>query len=93
MDARTSGGSVEVNFDRGNSKGGELATSGGSVHVGLDPGANLDIDASTSAGHVNASLPIKTSHLSKDSLVGTLGSGGSMLRLRSSAGSIDIEGR
>jgi hypothetical protein len=93
VEAKTSGGSVEVNFDRGNAKGGELATSGGSVRVGLDPGTNLDIDASTSAGHVNSSLPIKTSRVSKDSLVGSLGSGGPLLRLRSSAGSINIEAR
>jgi DUF4097 and DUF4098 domain-containing protein YvlB len=93
VEAETSGGSVEVNFEKGNSRGGELGTSGGSVRVGLDPNANLNIDASTSAGHVNTSLPIKLRHVSKSSLSGSLGSGGAMLRLHSSAGSIDIAAR
>jgi DUF4097 and DUF4098 domain-containing protein YvlB len=91
--ANTSGGSVSVSFERGNSRGGEVGTSGGSVHVALDPGANLDIEASTSAGHVNSSLPIKVSHVSGSSLVGTLGSGGSLLKLHSSAGSVELVSR
>jgi hypothetical protein len=90
--AKTSGGSVDVNFGRGNFRGGELETSGGSIEVRLDPAANLNIEASTSGGHVNSDLPIRAvGTISSSNLHGSLGSGGEMLRLHTSGGSIRIK--
>jgi len=94
LEAGTSGGSVSVELARGNSRGGEVETSGGSITVGLDPKANLEIDASTSGGSVSSDLPITVvGKIGGSSLHGTLGSGGELLRLHTSGGSIHLEGR
>ncbi len=91
-DAHTSGGSIHASFARGDAQGGELETSGGSIHVGLDPSVNLTIDAATSGGSVSSDLPLNdvTGKISSSHLRGSLGSGGSVLRLRTSGGSIHI---
>jgi DUF4097 and DUF4098 domain-containing protein YvlB len=91
VEAQTSGGSVDASFRRGNAKGGSLETSGGSMRVALDPAANLRIEATTSAGTVQSRLPIQGKK-ARNSLTGTLGSGGQTLRLHTSAGSIVLEG-
>ncbi len=91
VEASTSGGSVEAVFARGDSRGGDLETSGGSINVRLDPSVNLNIDASTSGGSVSSDLPLRVvGKISKSNLRGTLGSGGEMLRLHTSGGSIHI---
>jgi DUF4097 and DUF4098 domain-containing protein YvlB len=92
VDADTSGGSVEVRFTHGNSRGGEIESSGGGVRVALDRSANVNLDASTSAGSVVTDLPITVSGtLGKSHVVGTVGSGGALLKVHSSAGSVRIE--
>jgi DUF4097 and DUF4098 domain-containing protein YvlB len=92
VNADTSGGSVEVRFTRGNSHGGEIESSGGGVRVALDRSVNLNLDASTSAGSVVTDLPITVSGtLGRSHVVGTVGSGGALLRIHSSAGSVRIE--
>jgi DUF4097 and DUF4098 domain-containing protein YvlB len=92
VDADTSGGSVEVRFTRGNSRGGQIESSGGGVRVALDRSANLNLDAETSAGSVVTDLPITVSGtLGRSHVVGTVGSGGPLLRIHSSAGSVRIE--
>lgn len=91
VEAHTSGGSVRARFDRGNTHGGVLETSGGSIHVALDPAVNLELDASTSGGHVASDIPIKVvGRISGRSLRGTLGSGGELLKLHTSGGSIHL---
>ena len=91
VEAKTSGGSIHVNFDRGNTHGGDLETSGGSINVALDPSVNLDVDASTSGGSVRCDMPVRVVGTIKSSrLDGKMGSGGEMLRLRTSGGSIHI---
>ena len=53
-----------------------------------------EIDASTSGGSVSCDLPITTQgRMSKSSLRGTIGSGGPLLTLRTSGGSIRISER
>jgi len=92
VNADTSGGSVDVSFARGNSHGGEVESSGGGVRVRLDPSANLNLDASSSAGPVINGLPIRVSGtLSRSHLVGDIGSGGALLRVHSSGGSVHLE--
>lgn len=91
VEARTSGGPISVKFDRGNAHGGLLETSGGGISVAVERTANLEINASTSGGSVVTDLPIqRQGKVSNSSLQGTLGSGGQMLRLRTSGGSIHI---
>jgi len=90
--AKTSGGSVSVSFDPGNDRGGELKTSGGGIRVALDPAMSLDLDAHTSGGRVKAGVPVTIQGtISKSTLKGSMGSGGQLLLLRSSGGSIVID--
>lgn len=90
--ADTSGGSVAVSFARGNSRGGYLSTSGGRVVAVLDPSASLDVDAAASGGSVSCELPVTVRGTpSKSSLLGELGGGGELLKLRASGGGVRIE--
>ncbi|MGA9883739.1 MAG: DUF4097 family beta strand repeat-containing protein [Candidatus Acidiferrales bacterium] len=101
VDAHTSGGSIDAVFNKGDSSGGSLSTSGGSINVKVDPAVNLDIEASTSGGVVRSDLPVHQAgddwsngggwHR-KTHLRGTLGSGGDMLQMHTSGGSIHISG-
>lgn len=94
VDAHTSGGSVTATFSRGNTRGGTLETSGGSIHVAIDTKSNLNLEASTSGGSVTTNLPITVQgRISSSSLSGKIGSGGELLRLQTSGGSIHIEAR
>jgi DUF4097 and DUF4098 domain-containing protein YvlB len=90
VQAETSGGSVQASFARGNAKGGSLESSAGSVRVSIDPAVDLTIEASSSAGAVHAGLPVRGT-VSRSAVRGTIGKGGSLLRLETSAGSIDID--
>jgi DUF4097 and DUF4098 domain-containing protein YvlB len=91
VDAHTSGGSVEVRFAPGDARGGDIDTSGGGVTVALDRSVNLNLDADASGGSVITELPVTQSGtISHSHVVGTVGSGGALLRVHSSAGSVHI---
>lgn len=87
--AETSGGSVEASFKPGNAHGGVLDSSAGSVRVSLDPAVDLSIDASSSGGSVRSEIPLKGTQ-SRSAMKGTLGKGGNLLRVHTSAGSVEI---
>lgn len=92
VDAHTSGGSIAATFGKGNAHGGLIETSGGSIHLRIDPSANLELDASTSGGSVRSSIPLRVvGTASRRVLRGTLGSGGELLRVHTSGGSVLIE--
>ena len=92
VDAHTSGGSIGATFRKGNAHGGLIETSGGSIHIKIDPSVNLEVDASTSGGSVNSSIPLRVvGTASRRALRGTLGSGGELLRVHTSGGSVRIE--
>jgi hypothetical protein len=92
--ADTSGGSVRVTFAAGNSSGGDLSTSGGGIVVEVDPGSSLEVDAATSGGRVDLGLPLTVQgQITSSAVRGTLGSGGALLRLRTSGGGIALEPR
>jgi hypothetical protein len=94
VDAHTSGGSIEAVFARDDAEGGVLETSGGSIRVALDPAVNLEVDASTSGGSVLTDLPLRREgKSSRSSVHGAVGSGGALLRLHTSGGSIRITSR
>lgn len=91
VEADTSGGGVEVSFAKGNSAGGKIESSGGGIRVILDPNANLNIDASTSGGSVRSDVPVKVvGKISGSSIKGSLGSGGELLYVHTSGGSVTI---
>lgn len=92
--AHTRGGSVHAAFV-GPLKGDcSLSTSAGQIRVSVDAGAGFDLDAATSAGAVETqglAVTIDSGVFDRSKIVGVVGAGGPMLRLRSSAGSIVIE--
>ena len=90
--AHTSGGSIEASLSKGNGHGGVIDTSGGSIFVRLDPAVNLDVDASSSGGGVESGIPLRgADSTSWDALRGTLGTGGELLRVHTSGGSVRLE--
>ena len=71
-----------------------LSTSGGPIKVSVDTGVGFDLDASASGGEVaTRDLPvtIQSGVFNRGRLVGVVGAGGPLLRLRSSAGNVTIE--
>jgi len=91
VEADTSGGGVSVRFAKGNSRGGKLESSGGGIRVEIDPNVNLNIDASTSGGSVRSDVPVKViGKISGSSIKGSLGSGGELLYVHTSGGSVTI---
>jgi DUF4097 and DUF4098 domain-containing protein YvlB len=89
VDAHTSGGSIEADLSAGNAAGGTLETSGGGIRVAVDPSVDLEIDAT--GGPVTLDLPMRVQgEVSRRHLRGVLGSGGAMLRLRASGGSVRV---
>ncbi len=92
VQAITSAGSIRAAFASSPDADCELRSSAGSVEVRLPEKANLRLDAETSAGTVHCSLPVASEGSRKNHrLVGKLGEGGPLLKLRTSAGSIRIE--
>lgn len=89
VDAQTSGGSIEADLSAGNASGGTMETSGGGIRVAVDPSVDLEIDAS--GGPVTLDLPMRVQgEVSRRHLRGVLGSGGAMLRLHASGGSVRV---
>ena len=92
--AESSGGPIRVSFSSGNSAGGSMSTSGGGITVEIDSGSNFDIDAHSSGGSVAFDTPVAVQgQVSKTSVKGKIGSGGQLLKLRTSGGGIKITSR
>ncbi len=92
VDAHTSGGSIWATLRKGNAHGGLIETSGGDIYMRIDPSVNLEVDASTAGGSVHSSIPLRVvGTASRRGLRGTLGSGGELLRVHTSGGSVLIQ--
>jgi len=92
--ADSSGGPIRVSFSPGNSAGGSMSTSGGGITVEIDSGSNFDIDAHSSGGSVTFDVPVTVQgQVSKTSVKGKIGSGGQLLKMRTSGGGIKIKSR
>ena len=68
----------------------QLRTSNGSIDITLGPNANVEIDAQTSNGDVSVAYPLNKASVSDEKIVGTLGTGSSKVRLRTSNGKINV---
>jgi len=90
--ADSSGGSVSAVLREGNAAGGSLSSSGGGVSVTVGRDTRLSIDAYSSGGSVRCELPVRPlGKQTRTTLRGDLNGGGSVLKLRSSGGGIDID--
>jgi len=89
VEAKTSGGPIRVTYSPGNQRGGVLESSGGPIDVAIARTANLNLDASTSGGSVSSEFSV-AGDVSHSHMRGSIGSGGELLRLHTSGGSIHI---
>jgi hypothetical protein len=91
VDASTSGGSVTAALAGGPTGDCRLSTSGGNIRVKLPAATHADLDAKTSGGSVKSDLPVTVQGtVGRNELVGKLGEGGRLIRLRTSGGSIHL---
>lgn len=92
-DARTTNGRITAHLnDLAGSQPLSFSTTNGSITLGLPAGANATIDARTSNGSIRTDLPLTVQgRVSRNSLTGTLGSGGRPIQVRTTNGSIHIE--
>lgn len=92
VDIQNQNGAIGVSQMRGGGcKPVTLKTSFSSIKVAVPQSANYAISARTSFGRINSALPITTTSLSGETVVGTIGSGGCHMELINSNGSITIE--
>jgi DUF4097 and DUF4098 domain-containing protein YvlB len=91
MEANTSGGSITASLAASPVDDCRLETSGGSITLSLPVNTSAEVDARTSGGSVSTDLPVTVQGAVKRSeLVGKLGDGGHLIKLRTSAGNIRL---
>lgn len=90
----TSDGSITLQVERGSkvTTDWRLHTSDGSIRAALPEDLSADVNFSTGDGSIHSELPLNDVHgpISKRSLTGKLNSGGRMLEMRTSDGSIHV---
>ncbi|MDA1188783.1 MAG: DUF4097 family beta strand repeat-containing protein, partial [Chloroflexi bacterium] len=91
LDLETSNGSITVVGELTAGGSNEMTTSNGNINITLSGTPNVHVDASTSNGDVESKLPVTATSFGDSHLIGTIGTGGTELRLRSSNGSITIQ--
>ncbi|MDA0799923.1 MAG: DUF4097 family beta strand repeat-containing protein [Chloroflexi bacterium] len=86
----TSNGSIQFDGALDPDTNTQLRTSNGSINMVVGPDANIEIDAQASNGDVSVAYPLNNASVSDEKIVGTLGTGSSKLRLRTSNGNINV---
>ena len=91
VDLETSNGAIEVEVRGVRGKGTRLRTSNGAIELKIDAMLNIDLDAKTSNGKITVEdLEVVVQEISKTSLRGRLGEGGSRVSCRTSNGAIEL---
>lgn len=86
----TSNGSINLTLAKWTNTGLVARTSNSSINVRLPEGVNAQLQASTSNGSINTEFEITTSQLSKNRVDGRIGSGGPLIDLATSNGTIRV---
>ena len=90
--ASTTSGGLHVEGEPGGDW--ELYAASGGIRVDVPDRSGFQLDATTSSGSIDVGMPVAMVGMSSSgrrSLRGTVGGGGSRLRVRTSSGNIDIE--
>jgi hypothetical protein len=87
---RSSNGSINLALDKWNNNEISATTSNSSVNLRLPAGINAEIKARTSNGSITSDFEVTTRELSKTVLDGKLGSGGPLIDIGTSNGSIRL---
>lgn len=91
VDASTSNGLIRASFDAVGPDGIQLATSNGRIVIDLPDPVDADLDARVDNGVIRNERQLdQTSRESNGRLVGRLGHGGALIKLRTSNGSISV---
>jgi hypothetical protein len=89
--ALTSAGSVQARFTKDLEENSRIETSGGSVTITVPSSFNAELDAEASGGRVSTDLPVTVSgNQEHGRLKGKVGNGGKTLKVRTSAGNIQL---
>lgn len=86
----TSNGSINLTLDKWTNTGLVARTSNSSVNVRLPEGVNAQLQASTSNGSINTEFEVATSQMSKSRVDGRIGSGGPLIDLATTNGTIRV---
>jgi beta-lactamase regulating signal transducer with metallopeptidase domain/DUF4097 and DUF4098 domain-containing protein YvlB len=86
----TSGGSIRAQLTGRLTRDASLTTSGGSIDVQLGRNTGVDLDAEASAGRVRSNFAEQPRDSNARRLRAAVNGGGPVLRLRTSAGNIDV---
>jgi hypothetical protein len=87
--ASTTSGGLHVEGEPGGDW--ELSAASGGIRIDVPAGSGFHLDATTSSGSIDVGMPLTMSTSGRRALRGTVGGGGSRLRVRTSSGNIDIE--
>ncbi len=91
IDASTSNGSIRVSVDNVGEEGVQLATSNGRIVLALPDQVDCDIDVRVDNGTIHNDRPLcRCTRESNGRVVGRLGEGGALVKLRTSNGSIEL---
>ena len=89
--AKTVNGSVRVSFGETTWEGeAAFETVNGSIRLTVPESVNADVEIRTTNGRITTDLPITTTRATRRRVEGTLGEGGSDLRLKTVNGSITL---
>lgn len=86
----SSNGSINLAFDRWNNNEIIVGTSNASINLRLPQSVNAQLKARTSNGSITTEYEVATTEVSKSRLEGRIGSGGSLIDLGTSNGSIRL---
>ncbi len=90
VDLQTSNGIISFEGELTAGGSNRMVTTNGRVDVELRGSPSISMDASTSNGEINITLPITTSLVEKNHIVGTIGGGEATLYIRTSNGDVTI---
>jgi len=91
VDVRNQNGAISVTGVRQPCHDIALRTSFSSIKLGLPASARYNVTAKTSFGHITTDLPVTTTSVSDESLVGTINGGGCRLELVTANGNVTID--
>ncbi len=93
LEAQSTDGSIDVTVEPGSRMGAEwsIRSTDGSIHIELPQDLHADLEARTGDGQIKCDYPITISgSVNKHRLSGKINSGGNLIKVQSSDGSINI---
>lgn len=92
INAKTAGGDISVKY-KGENKGINLATAGGDVYLNIPENFSAIVDLSTTSGEIKSDFSLNSDvrRYENHKMKGTIGSGGELIKCRTTGGNISLE--